>query len=61
MDKGWQKYWFRSLPRHERARIILADVRNALDFIKDCTNTALRSDALDKPKEFDSEDEDFNF
>ena len=57
----WNRYMLRALPRHERARIILRDVRNELDFTKDCTNIALESDALDKPKDFDTEDDDFNF
>ena len=61
MSKEWNKYWLRSLPRHERARIIMADVRFEVAFVKTCTKIALESDALDKPKGFDDEDDNFDF
>lgn len=57
----WNRYWLRSLPRHERARIIMADVRFEVAFIKSCTKIALESDELDSPKHFDEIDEDFSF
>ena len=57
----WNRYWLRSLPRHERARIILKDVRNEVDFIKSCTKIALESDNLDKPVDLDDEDDGFSF
>jgi hypothetical protein len=60
-QEGWNRYWLRSLPRHERARIIMADSRNELAFVQECTKNALEADELDKPKEFDKEDEDFDF
>ena len=61
MDKGWNKYWFRSLPRHERARIIMADARNELAIVQEITKIALETDGLEKPKEFDDEDSEFQF
>jgi len=55
------KYSFFHLPRSTRHWIILKDVKGELDFTKEVTKIALESDALDKPKEFDSEDDSFEF
>jgi len=55
------KYSFFNLPRSTRHWIILKDVKGELDFTKKVTKIALESDALDKPKDFDKEDDDFSF
>ena len=57
----WNKYMLRALPRQQRAWIILEDCKGELDFVRECTKIALESDALDKPKDFDSEDDSFEF
>ena len=69
MTRGFQymgvisnaKYSFFNLPRSTRHWIILKDVKGELDFTKKVTKIALESDALDKPKDFDKEDDDFSF
>jgi len=60
-EEGWNKYMLRSLPRHKRAWIITQDAKNELAFVRECTKNALETDALDKPKEFDDEDSEFQF
>ena len=52
---------FYALPRATRAQMVLQDARHESEFIKKVTSIALESDNLDKPKEFDKEDDDFNF
>jgi len=58
---GWNRYMFYALPRATRAQMVLRDARRESEFIKKVTSIALESDNLDKPKEFDKEDDDFNF
>jgi len=55
------KYSFFRLPRSTRHWIILKDVKGELDFTKKMTEIALASDALDRPKDFDEIDDDFQF
>jgi len=52
---------FYALPRATRAQMVLRDVRGESAFIQKVTSLALESDRLDKPKEFDKEDSDFEF
>ena len=51
----------RALPRHKRAWLITQDAKNEVAFVRECTKLALDSDNLEQPKEFDTEDESFNF
>jgi hypothetical protein len=60
-EKGWQKYWLWSLPREQRAEIIRQDARHESAFVRQCTEDALATDSLDKPKDFDDTDDSFNF
>ena len=57
----WPKYMLRALPRHKRAWIITQDSKKEVAFVRECTKLALESDNLEQTKEFDTEDEDFNF
>ena len=52
---------FYALPKATRAQMVLRDARHESEFIKKVTSIALEGDRLDKPKEFDKEDDDFNF
>jgi hypothetical protein len=58
---GWNRYMFYALPRATRAQMVLRDVRGESAFIQKVTSLALENDRLDKPKEFDKEDSDFEF
>ncbi len=51
----------RALPRHKRAWLITQDSKKEIAFVQECTKLALDSDDLEQPKEFDSEDNDFQF
>jgi len=50
-----------NLPREQRARIIRQDARHETAFVRKCTEDALATDPLDAPKDFDKEDNDFQF
>ena len=55
------KYSFRAMPRSTRHWIITKDAKKEIDFVRECTKIALSTDPLDKPKDFDSEDDSFEF
>jgi len=55
------KYSFWNMPRSTRHWIITKDSKKEIDFVRECTKIALESDALDKIKDFDKEDDDFSF
>ena len=57
----WNKYALRNMPRSTRHWIITKDAEKEVAFVRECTKIALSADPLDKPKEFDSEDEAFEF
>ena len=57
----WNKYMMWNLPREQRARIIRQDARHETAFVRECTEDALATDPLDAPKDFDKEDNDFQF
>ena len=61
MGETWSKYMLRALPRQQRAWIILEDSQKEVAFVRECTKIALSTDPLDKPKDFDSEDDSFEF
>ena len=42
-------------------RFITQDSKKEIAFVQECTKLALDSDDLEQPKEFDSEDNDFQF
>jgi hypothetical protein len=61
MGETWNRFMMINLTREQRARIIRQDARHETEFVKQCTEDALASDALDRPKDFDKEDLDFSF
>ena len=61
MGETFNRFMMIALTREQRARIIRQDARHETEFVKQCTEDALASDALDRPKDFDKEDDDFQF
>jgi len=57
----WNRFMLRALPRHKRAWLITQDSKKEIAFVQECTKLALDSDDLEQTKEFDSEDDDFQF
>ena len=57
----WPKYQLWNMPRHTRAWLITKDAQNESEFVRNCTKLALETDKQDKPKDFDKEDDDFQF
>jgi hypothetical protein len=41
--------------------MISNDAKNEVAFVRECTKLALETDKLDKPKDFDKQDQDFEF
>ena len=50
-----------NMERSKRAWLITKDVKFENQFVKNCTKLALETDKLDTPKDFDKQDQDFEF
>lgn len=61
MGEIWNSYALRKMPRSTRHWLITKDAKKEVAFVRECTKIALESDALDKPKDFDEEDDSFEF
>jgi len=49
------------MSRDKRAWLITKDAKFENQFVKNCTKLALETDKLDTPKDFDKQDQDFEF
>ena len=62
MDKGFNKYWIRSLLRGELTRVMLRDARNESAWVKEMTCLACEcAPQFKEVKDMDEEDDSFEF
>ena len=57
----WSKFALWGMSRDKRAWLITKDAKFENQFVKNCTKLALETDKLDTPKDFDQQDQDFEF
>jgi hypothetical protein len=57
----FNKFMLWNMERSKRAWLITKDAKFENQFVKNCTKLALETDKLDTPKDFDKQDQDFEF
>jgi hypothetical protein len=57
----FNKFALWGMSRDKRAWLITKDAKFENQFVKNCTKLALETDKLDTPKDFDKQDQDFEF